>query len=257
MPQAVFRFPVYVLIAGITSMVLVVPCGGSARAKPLPGGTFLMGNEQGDADEQPVHKVTLSPFSIHTREVTEAAYDSCVRSGRCTEAHYRDGTCRAWNGKTFVPVRIPASARNDDFPVVCVTWRQARQYCRAKGMELPTEAQWEYAARAESTAPERGLAAHGAVFGKTAPMPVGSGSPNGWGLYDMLGNVWEWVSDFYDPAAYGYSSEENPGGPNAGFYRVIRGGGWYSTGNRQTVYDRQWYSPGYSEVSIGFRCVRR
>ena len=245
------------VIAGIAGVLLVFPRGGKAQEKLLPGGSFLMGNEKGAADEQPVHNVALSPFSIHTREVTEAAYDSCVRSGGCTEAHYRDGICRAWNGKRFVPVRIPPSARSGDFPVVCVTWQQARQYCRAKGMDLPTEAQWEYAARAENTASGSAGVAGGAVFERKTPMPVGSGTPNGWGLYDMLGNAWEWVNDFYDPEAYGYSPEADPRGPDAGFYRVIRGGGWYSTGGGQTVYDRQWYSPGYAEVSIGFRCVRR
>ncbi|MBN1757645.1 MAG: SUMF1/EgtB/PvdO family nonheme iron enzyme, partial [Chitinispirillaceae bacterium] len=73
----------------------------------------------------------------------------------------------------------------------------------------------------------------------------------------MLGNVWEWVNDYYDPAAYEFSDENDPEGPDAGFYRVIRGGGWYSVRSRISVSDRQWFSPAYSEVSIGFRCVKK
>ena len=224
----------------------------------IPGGSFRMGSGNGGSDEQPVHLVTLSPYSLQTREVTEAAYDSCVRSGRCTPAHYDDSTCNAWNGRRFIRVRVPAAVRGERYPVVCVTWQQARAYCRANGMELPTEAQWEYAARAETSSRTGMQTVEGAVSErKEGPAASGSGTPNGWGLHDMLGNAWEWVNDYYDPAAYGFSAGNDPNGPDAGFYRVIRGGGWYSPRGSLSVTDRQWYSPGYSEVSIGFRCAGR
>ena len=215
-----------------------------------------MGSDNGDADEHPVHRVTLTPFTMTIYEITEAAYDSCVGAGRCSAAHYDDGTCRAWNGRMFISVKVPPQARSGGYPVVCITWQQARQYCRSRGMDLPTEAQWEYAARAGETATAG--ATQSAVAGqRESPAPVGSGTPNGWGLHDMLGNVWEWVGDYYDADAYAFSEQNDPKGPDAGIYRVIRGGGWYSTRDRLSVTDRQWYSSGSAEVSIGFRCARR
>jgi formylglycine-generating enzyme required for sulfatase activity len=227
-----------------------------AQTVGIPGGIFTMGKNDGSADELPVHEVSLTPFSISRYEITEAAYDSCVQSGRCTAAHYNDSTCRAWNGKRFIQVKVPPSARNRDYPVVCVTWLQAREYCRSRGMELPTEAQWEYAARSGGTAVPGAMTAPSAVAGrKVSPEAVGSGTPNGWGLHDMLGNAWEWVNDYYDVDAYAFSEPGNPKGPDAGIYRVIRGGGWYSSRSSLSITDRNWYSPGYSEVSIGFRCV--
>jgi formylglycine-generating enzyme required for sulfatase activity len=234
----------------VLSLPAAVPIG--AQIREIPGGKFAMGSMDGDEDEAPARTVTLSPYSILAYEVTEAQYDSCVADGRCAPAHYNDGTCRAWNGSRFIKVIIPPSARGPDFPVVCVTWHQALQYCRVRGMTLPTEAQWEHAARGgtKQGAPNR------CVISRTAgPRKIGSCAPNGWGVYDMIGNAWEWVNDWYDPLAYGYESATNPAGPPAGLYRVIRGGGWYSTAARATVTNRQWFSPDFAEVSIGFRCA--
>ena len=219
-----------------------------------------MGNRVGDSDEQPLRTVTLSSFTIDAREITEQQYQECVDKGRCTPAHYDDSTCRAWNGKRFIKVKVPAAYRNPAFPVVCVTWQQAREYCRAQGMHLPSEAQWEYAARAggDGNYPWGNGSPGGsqAVFSrKNGPMSTGTCAPSKWGLYDMVGNVWEWTSDNYDPGIYAEGAATDPKGPQAGFYRVIRGGGWYSSAGQLRVANRQWYSVGYSEVSVGFRCA--
>ena len=245
----------------LTMVVLTLPAAVSvgAQMREIPGGEFAMGSSSGNGDEAPLHTVTLSPYSIRAYEVTEAEYDSCVIGGRCSPAHYRDSTCRAWNGKRFIKVVVPPSARSPDFPVVCVTWYQALQYCRVHGMSLPTEAQWEYAARAGTTSrypwgetPE----SNRCVISRTdGPRKTGSCPPNGWGVYDMIGNAWEWVNDRYDPITYGYESAIDPAGPPVGLYRVIRGGGWYSGPAQATVTNRQWFSPEFAEVSIGFRCV--
>jgi sulfatase modifying factor 1 len=246
--------PVNILLC----VIMLMPFGyglTSAQVQPVRGGTFLMGNEEGDDDVLPPHEVTLSPFTISSREVTESSYDSCVTAGRCTPAHYDDNTCKAWNGSRFITVKVPFSARNPDFPVVCVTWHQARQFCRSRRMELPTEAQWEYAARAGTATNNPQQRRNGVTGRKNGPVSVASGQPNGWGLYDMLGNVWEWVADYYDPQWYRLSEKADPAGPKVGFYRVIRGGGWYSAASRVSVSGRQRYSPDFSEVSIGFRCV--
>jgi len=233
----------------------------SAQVVRLSGGTFFMGSETGDDDERPVRSVTLSSFGIDRYEVTGAQYDSCVESGRCTAAHYDDGTCRLWNGRNFVKIRIPASGRDPSYPVVCVTWSEARQFCAARGMSLPTEAQWEYAARAGIGGRynrDAGENSGRCVVSRTSgPGRVGSCPANSGGLHDMLGNAWEWVNDLYDPAQYRMPDAGEPAGPAAGFYRVIRGGGWYSSPEQATVSNRHWFSPDFPEASIGFRCVSR
>lgn len=221
-----------------------------------------MGSERGEGDELPRRTVTLSPFSIHAGEVTESQYDSCVAGGHCTPAHYDDGTCRLWNGSRFMRVRVPPSARNPYHPVVCVTWRQAQQYCRVRGMSLPSEAQWEYAARAGTTGrypwgENQDAANHCVISRGDGPQRVGSRASNGWGLYDMIGNAWEWVNDWYAPDAYSVESAVDPAGSPAGLYRIIRGGGWYSGEAQATVSNRQWFPPDFAEASIGFRCVGR
>jgi len=221
-----------------------------AQVGQVPGGTFTMGSSTGRPDEVPLRTIAVGGFSLFTHEVTEAQYEACVNSGGCTPAHYDDSTCRVWNGNLFMRVRVPTEARNPNFPVVCVTWQQARQYCRYKNMTLPTEIEWEYAARSGGAGSDKC-----SIGRKNGPNTVASCSPNSYGMYDMVGNAWEWVSDWYDADAYSYSATEFPSGPEAGIYRVIRGGGWYSRSGDASVGVRQRFSPDYSEVSIGFRCA--
>lgn len=220
-----------------------------------------MGNSAPDseADERPAHEVTLSPFKIGKYEVSVAQYDSCVRSGACTPAHYDDGKCLAWGGNAFKSVTVPSSFRKPDYPVVCVSWHQAVAYCRSKGMKLPTEAQWEYAARAGTNtnyywgdaSPSKNHCAW-----NNRPDSIGKFKPNRWGLYDMTGNVWEWTNDNYDKNFYAFSESKDPKGPGAGFYRVVRGGGYYSTPSQLRVSNRHWFSPDFAEISLGFRCAK-
>lgn len=227
----------------------------------VPGGTYTMGGGSGDADEAPAHGVTLQPFSLDITEVTKAQYDSCVAAGKCAAAHYDDGACVIWTNDGFRNVRVPPALRDPAFPVVCVTWFQARQYCLYKEKKLPSEAQWEYAALAGSSATYS--------WGDQAPSPsrctqpqamrpqkAGSFGQNPNGLYDMTGNVWEWTADHYAPDYYAQSEQQDPQGPEVGQYRVIRGGGWYSTPQQLRIKNRHWFEPNFSEVSIGFRCAK-
>ena len=220
-----------------------------------------MGGIDGDSDEAPPHSVTLSPFSLDIFEVTYVQYDSCVAAGRCSPAHYDDGACVIWTNEGFKNVRVPPVLRSPLYSVVCVTWFQAQQYCQYKGKKLPSEAQWEYASEAGRSAtyswggqqPSESRCTQPSV---KRPQKPGSFSPNPAGLYDMTGNVWEWVSDHYAPDYYSASPAADPQGAEVGQYRVIRGGGWYSTARQLRIKNRHWFEPNFSEVSIGFRCGR-
>ncbi|MBN1601199.1 MAG: SUMF1/EgtB/PvdO family nonheme iron enzyme [Chitinispirillaceae bacterium] len=234
----------------------------NAQTVQCPQGSFAMGSEKGEDDEVPVHTIRLSAFTINSYEITEAQYDSCVSCGKCTPAHYDDGKCYQWTGTRFLLVKVPRQNRNPSFPVVCVTWQQAAAYCRSKGMSLPSETQWEYASTAGSGTTyswgeESPSSGNCTMAGADHPSPAGTFSPNKWGLYDMTGNVWEWTSDFYSRDAYSFEQSSGPAGPDAGLYRVIRGGGWYSDKKQLRTANRHWFTPNAAEVSIGFRCVRK
>jgi len=226
----------------------------------IPPGVFSRGSEENgaDPDESPVRLVRMSGFGMMATEVTEAQYGRCVDGGRCTRAHYDDGECLIWSGGGFRKVVVPPNLRGGGFPIVCVTWQQARAYCASVGMRLPTEAQWEYAALGGGNGRYAwgGAAPDGSRCPRNAPQAVGSFAANGYGLYDMTGNVWEWTADFYAADAYENAADTDPKGPDAGYYRVIRGGGWYSGPNELRVRNRHWFAAGSAEVSVGFRCIK-
>ncbi len=220
-----------------------------------------MGTNNGSDDEKPAHEVTLSSYKIDTYEVSYAMYDSCVQKGVCSPAHYDDGKCLMWTSTGIRKVRVPQRYRSPDYPVVCVSWYQARQYCRFKGKRLPTEAQWEYAALSGSNntyawGDQQPSSSRCVLASNFHPVKSGSFQQNGWGLYDMTGNVWEWTRDRYEKEYYAVSEKNNPAGPSVGRYRVIRGGGWYSTPKQLRIKNRQWFVPESGEVSIGIRCVK-
>ena len=249
----IFSEKAFVLLAS----VFVVSFADPGQSVTVNGGTFVRGSAEGKDDEKP-DTVQVSTFSIMAKEVTAGQYQKCVESKKCSPAHYNDGQCLQWSGQTFRKVVVPKEHQSPDLPVVCVTWMQAREYCSSLGMKLPSEAQWEYAARAGSAnryswgnaAPDARRCA------LSRPQPVGSFAPNAAGLYDMTGNVWEWTADWYEKDYYSHSEITDPKGPDAGFYRVIRGGGWYSGAAELRSANRHWFSPNFAEVSVGFRCAR-
>jgi Uncharacterized conserved protein len=254
----------YGFCRGAGFFLFIVLCGPAmmyAQMEPVPAGTFEMGAENREQDESPRHSVTLTRYSIDKYEVTAAQYDSCVTTGACTPAHYDDGACVMWTGRDFKNVRVRGALRDARYPVVCVTWFQAQQYCRSIGKKLPSEAQWENAALASRDVDyawgnEWPDAARCTEPSENKPKPVGSFAPHPWGLYDMTGNVWEWVSDHYQPDYYSTSEPADPQGADAGQYRVIRGGGWYSNAQQLRIKNRHWFEPNFGEVSIGFRCAK-
>jgi len=217
----------------------------------IPGGEFTMGKD-GESDHSPAHIVYVDSFYLDKYEVTNVQFFKFCKS-----------TDRA----------LPEFWRIEEFhcgpdyphhPVVGISWNDARDYAEWIGKRLPTEAEWEYAAR-------------GTLVGKNYPngdeidtttanftfagntrgtVPIGSFPPNGNGLYDMAGNVVEWVQDYYDKDYYKASPKENPTGPSRGKFRVIRGGGWHSGPSCNTVYFRNALRFSWIDFNVGFRCAK-
>lgn len=218
--------------------------GPIPEAVYIPPGDFLMGLIRGD--EIPVHTVYLDGFWIDALEVTNEAYREFVEKTGHEAPRY-------WNDPKY---------NADDQPVVGVTHQDAQAYCQWMGKRLPTEAEWERAARG----PHSRLFPWGDRFDAThtntreakqrRPLPVGS-YPNGAspeGVYDMSGNVWEWCHDWYDEEYYLQAPSKNPMGPDGGKKRVIRGGGW--TAPHTDMAQRRGEKPNKTYPSLGFRCAK-
>jgi formylglycine-generating enzyme required for sulfatase activity len=255
----------------------------------IAGGRFFMGSDDDLPMEGPSHNVTLSPYCIDTFEVTTGDYRDCSDRGECKRA----STANLWSGISaddhakydpLCNIRDPETKRNH--PINCVDWEMAAIYCKSHDKRLPTEAEWEFAARGpDGRKYPWGDEAPSATFlnacgkecvdwakrnkvpdvsamfsaddGWATTAPVGS-FPKGasrYGLQDVAGNVWEWTSDFFG----NYTKEElsDPRGPETGEERVIRGGGWngaYASWVRPTF--RYKDAPQKRSHGIGFRCAR-
>jgi serine/threonine-protein kinase len=213
----------------------------------IPPGTFMMGCSPGDnecyEDEKPSHGVTISKgFWIGQTEVTVGAYK-----------HFAAATGR---DMPQAP-EFNSGWANENMPIVNVTWDEAHDYCTWAGGRLPTEAEWEYAARGGSTDARYGnideIAWHVGNSGGGAH-DVAQKRANGFGSFDMLGNVWEWVNDWYDAQYYQNSPPQDPPGPTSGQARVLRGGSWSDIPWVVRVSNRVRLNPAYRNVNDGFRC---
>ena len=239
----------------------------------LPGGTFSMGDSQGigRGDERPVHDVTLDAFSIGRYPVTVADY---MRFVLATKGNYPEwleegSKYHIETGTDDYYRRVGMSLDNLKHPVVGISWGNAVAYCEWLSEQtgwrysLPSEAEWEYACRAGSDTRycfgdnERQLDEYAWYSGNAGRKthPIGEKLPNQWQLFDMHGNVWEWMRDWY--GSYSKEAQRNPSGPETGSNRVIRGGGW----SYVAVYCRSAYrgrlNPGGRRSSLGFRLARR
>lgn len=216
----------------------------------IPSGKFLMGWDS-DGDHYPVHRILLDAFCIDMYEVTNAQY-----ARFCEETEHR--LPFFWNMNGFrCGLKFP------DHPVVGVSWHDAMAFASWCGKRLPTEAEWECASRGglEGKIYSNGntiepIDANYTQSDKRGPIAVGSYKPNSFGLYDMQGNVVEWVSDWYAPDYYLQSPELNPKGPESGRFRVIRGGGWHSGPYCNRVYYRNALPPNWLDFNVGFRCAK-
>lgn len=217
----------------------------------IPAGSFIMGDTSATAnsDEKPLHSVSLDAFRISSTEVTFAQYDAF-----CDSTHRKRASDYGWG--------------RGNRPVIWVTYKDATDYCAwlakqigADTVRLPTEAEWEYAARGGAAVikfagtDDINQLANYAWFSGSSTQPVASKLPNAFGLYDMSGNAWEWCLDYY--ASYTKDSVANPKGPLSGGNRVIRGGAWGWTQLYCRTTQRMSVPPASSEFSIGFRVVRK
>ena len=212
----------------------------------VPEGDFVMGSDNGDEDERPVHTVYLDEFYIDKYEVTNSDYRVCVVDGICKPP--QDMT--NYNNPEY-----------ENHPVVYVDWEMARTYCDWRDAQLPTEAQWEKAARgmdARTYPWGEGIACSQANYlsciEDTQPFDSYAGSLSPYGAYNMAGNVWEWVADWYSPA-YDVSETDNPVGAESGERRVLRGGGWNQHEYLLRTSARLGVVPTDVFLSFGFRCA--
>ena len=212
----------------------------------VPEGDFVMGSDNGDEDERPVHTVYLDEFYIDKYEVTNSDYRVCVV----------DGVCKPPQDMTNYN-----NPKYENHPVVYVDWEMARTYCDWRDAQLPTEAQWEKAARgmdARTYPWGEGIACSQANYlsciEDTQPFDSYAGSLSPYGAYNMAGNVWEWVADWYSPA-YDVSETDNPVGAESGERRVLRGGGWNQHEYLLRTSARLGVVPTDVFLSFGFRCA--
>ncbi len=218
----------------------------------IPAAEYTMGVD-GDAAFSPAHKVKLDSFYIDKYEVTNAMYSEFMQA---TEAR----TPEFWGMEEF-----HSGLEFPDHPVVGIGWGEAGKYAKWAGKRLPTEAEWEYAAKggligmkyAYGDSADTLLANFSYKGRQLGTTPVGSYPPNGFGLHDMTGNVREFVSDYYSEEYYANSPFENPQGPEKGRFRVIRDGGWHSGAYCTRVFERILIPSDYwRDLAVGFRCAR-
>ena len=222
----------------------------------IPAGCFDMGDAfaEGWPDELPVHNVCISAFKMDTHEVTNAEYAKCVADSGCTAPRSSSSYSRA----TYY-----GDQSYDAFPVIWMEWDQLYDYCTWAGKRLPTEAEWEYAARGGQAGKRYPWgdtisstdANYGFNTGDTSR--VESYAPNGYGLYDMAGNVWEWVADWFNESYYSVSPAYDPTGSASGMRRVARGGSWdHSTFGLRAANRCDFCHADRHGNNLGGRCVK-
>jgi eukaryotic-like serine/threonine-protein kinase len=230
----------------------ISPVDGMSMVE-IPAGEFMMGKEEIiGPDDSPRHSVYLDAYWIDQTDVTNAMFAKCVQAGKCTFGIQHAATDIHYGNPDYA-----------DHPVVYITWYQAVEYCQWAGRRLPTEAEWEKAARGTDGRPfpwgkkpvDSTLANYNGNINDTTPVgsyPLGA-SP--YGLLDMAGNVRQWVADWFDALFYRNSPLQNPLGPGLGEKRVLRGGSFKDPANGVRVTTRFAHVPGSAGVNRGFRCA--
>jgi eukaryotic-like serine/threonine-protein kinase len=218
----------------------------------VQAGKFTMGSNSYD-DEKPIHKVTLHAYWIDQTEVTNALYVKCVDAGVCQPPSSPASSMRS--GLYY------GNPEFNDYPVIHVDWNKAKTYCKWAGRRLPTEAEWEKAARGTdertypwgNDSPTNDLLNFNGSVGDTTQVGTYPNGASPYGAYDMAGNVWEWVSSMYQP--YPYSATDGREDLSANGSRVLRGGAWDHNDYLVRSVSRGGYKPSYDSGYVGFRCA--
>jgi formylglycine-generating enzyme required for sulfatase activity len=229
-----------------------------AQLIDIPAGDYMMGSADGEKvsfqNEKPQHRVYLNEYWIDVHKVSNAMYAACVDDEICTAP---GSDYSGWRSNIY------ENPDYRDHPVTNVTWQQARDYCIWAGRDLPTEAQWEKAARGLDRriypwgdTIDCSLANYSECKIKdTTPVNRYKAGASPYGVLDMSGNVWEWVLDWYDPGYYGISPSINPGGPITGTLKVLRGGSWLNGATYVRTAYRFPAKPDQPSNYYGFRCA--
>lgn len=233
----------------------------------VPAGEFSMGSDNTDSaagiDEKPRHTVYLDAYWIDRTEITNAMFKKCVDSGTC---HPRTYSPYMWGVESRTRKNYYDNPAFADFPVIMLNSDEAETYCQWAGRRLPSEAEWEKAARGVdartypwgNNPPDCSIANFQGCTGDTSQVGSHPKGDSPYGAADMAGNLWEWTADNYDPAYYAVSPSKNPTGPTTGNFRVLRGGSWgrtslpdaLRTANRASGKPEHW-----SDGELGFRCT--
>ena len=223
----------------------------------IPEGNFVMGNPNGAINEKPAHTVFLSSFWMDKFEVSNQQYASCVNAGACTEPLVK---------KSFKKAEYYGNPEFENHPVIQVTWQQASDYCKWIEGRLPTEAEWEKAAKGPDGTlypwgnefNAQNLNFSGSGINDTQPVDDYENGISGYGILNLSGNVAEWVSDLYTENWYSTTNQpENPTGPEVGAYRILRGGSWLTSQVTAQTVNRFQSLPTGAGFDRGFRCVRQ
>jgi formylglycine-generating enzyme required for sulfatase activity len=221
----------------------------------VPEGKFTMGSENGDLNERPVHEVFLDTFYIDKFEVTNAHYRNCVLA---------DGCQAPLQATSFTRPDYYDSDQFDHYPVVYVSWEMARKYCAWRGARLPTEAEWEKAARGTDkrlfpwgAGVDKTRANYNLFMGDTTAVGSYESGKSFYGAYDLSGNVWEWVADWFQENYYVSLGNQavNPPGPSNGKDKVLRGGSFYYNDYTIRTSNRGWTNPADVGSGFGLRCA--
>lgn len=224
----------------------------------IPAGEFKMGTtpiESQMLNEKPQHTVTLDAFWMDKTEITNALYALCIKDNVCPQPAVTNSATRP---------RYFGVLDFNNYPMIAVTWEDAKRYCEWAGRRLPTEAEWEKAARGTdgrpypwgNSSPDATIVNFGRMIGDTTEV---NRYPNGasiYGVLDLAGNVSEWMADWYDEKYYEVSPSKNPAGPSSGQMRVVRGGAWDFTPTGLRVGQRNWATPNTRAFNTGFRCAQ-